>query len=976
MFNKIRYSFSFKLLFLGFLLYLPTYLLSCTDNKKITDLSTSKTVHNADNLQKHIIWPHDNSDLKADNNIIYGKLDNGFRYALMENNMPKNRVSMHLLVNAGSVNEDENEQGVAHFLEHMLFNGSDNFKPGELVKHFQKIGMQFGHDANAHTGFNETVYDVFLSNGSKKSLEDGLIILKDFADGAHLLPSEIEKEKKVVLAEKQSRDSASYRTYISTLKFELPETKIPERLPIGKEKIIIHADQLLLKTFYNTWYRPKNMVLIVVGDFDTKQIISLIKDKFDSIKAKIPAKKNPDFGNINHKGVKAFYHYEKEEKNTSVTIEVLTKIKQEPDLLANRKQNILNDIASQIVENRLYSIIRKPKSFCTSAFIESGTFLRHVKYATISADGNPENWNKNLHLLEQTLRRAIKFGFTSQEIERVKKDFITNFDNAAVKASTRESKRIAHDIIRSVSQEKVFLSPKQEKKIFVPFIKSLTTKKIHSAFKKMWKPDHRLVLVTGNAFLLPANSNPSIKPEDKILSELKNSQKINVTKPDIKKAVSFPYLSAPENTAIIKQRTDIKDLDIVQIEFKNGVSLNLKKTDFKTDEILVNVAFGSGKFSEPADKQGLSELTMAVVNESGLSSLTKDELERAMAGKYSSFMLNVHENYFSLKGNTISKELVLLFQVIYSYILDQGYKENAFYLSMERFNQLYLSLNKTINGAMELSGKNFLAGGDSRFGLPPFDIFKKLTIDDVKTWIDKPLKQEPLEVSVVGDFDENKVINLVSRYLGSLPVRKNSKTAKRSGSIHFPVNQFKKIKILTAIPKGLVTVVYKTEDIWNIKTTRRLNILADIFSDRLRVKIREKLGAAYSPFAFNKPFKAYPGYGMFNAYIETDPKQAYLVADEVKKIALDLSLNGVNHDELLRAVKPAISSIKDMKRTNRYWLNTVLTGSTRHPEKIQWSRSIEIDYANITEKELSLLAKKYLINQKAATIIITSEKTK
>ena len=184
-----------------------------------------------DELQSFSVWPHEKSDLDPDPAIRYGRLPNGLRYVLMPNHEPKNRVSMHLDVQTGSANEVEKERGTAHYLEHMLFNGSTHFPPGELVKFFQSIGMQFGNDANAHTGFYETVYDVLLPDSKKESLEKGLLVFQDYAQGAMLLETEVEKEKKVILAEKRTRDSASYRTYEASLKFEFPDAIISKRLP-------------------------------------------------------------------------------------------------------------------------------------------------------------------------------------------------------------------------------------------------------------------------------------------------------------------------------------------------------------------------------------------------------------------------------------------------------------------------------------------------------------------------------------------------------------------------------------------------------------------------------------------------------------------------------------------------------------------------------------------------------------------------
>ncbi len=306
-------------------------LLSCSFVNQSIDGDENTASENIDLLTQ---WPHENNDLLPDPALVFGKLPNGFRYVLMENQKPKDRVSMHLNVQAGSMHETDEQQGLAHFLEHMLFNGSTNFKPGELVKYFQSIGMEFGPDANAHTGFNNTVYDLLLPEGNRESLEKGLVVMKDYAEGALLLQSETDRERRIVLAEKRTRDSASYRTFVSTLNFELPEARVSKRLPIGKEEVLKNANSKQLKEFYNKWYRPEKLILVMVGDFDSKLAASLIDEKFSSLSPRAPPGLEPDFGEINHEGVKPFYHFEKEAGNTTVGIEVVKKIFRQPDSFA------------------------------------------------------------------------------------------------------------------------------------------------------------------------------------------------------------------------------------------------------------------------------------------------------------------------------------------------------------------------------------------------------------------------------------------------------------------------------------------------------------------------------------------------------------------------------------------------------------------------------------------------------------------
>ncbi len=388
--------------------------------------------------------------------------------------------------------------------------------------------------------------------------------------------------------------------------------------------------------------------------------------------------------------------------------------------------------------------------------------------------------------------------------------------------------------------------------------------------------------------------------------------------------------------------------------------------------MLVNLSFGLGRAVEPADKPGLAALSAEVINESGLGRLKKDEIESALTGRNTDVNFSVKEDSFFFEGKTVSKEVRLLFQLLYAHLTDPGYRADAYKLSMERFRQKYLKLSSSIDGAMSLTGKRFLAGGDSRFGLPPYNMFKQLTLNDVKLWLGASLRHDKIDVSVVGDFDIDAVVDIASKSLGTLPKRRDYKQ-KMLRLPQFPAAQTLEINVATGIPKGLVVIAYPTEDLWNIHRTRLFSVLADIVSERLRERVREKLGAAYSFVAYNTSSRAYPGYGVFQTFVHVDPKEGNMVVGEVKKIISDLVVTGVNNEELKRAIKPTLTGIKDMLQNNYYWLNTVLSGSKTHPQQLDWSRTIMADYASITKEELSILAKQYLDNDKAAVIIVKPE---
>ena len=915
-------------------------------------------------------WPHDHSDLKPDPAVKFGRFDNGFRYVLMENNEPKDRVSLHLNVQSGSLHERENEQGLAHFLEHMLFNGSTHFPPGSLISYFQSIGMQLGPDANARTGFIDTIYDILLPAGDEKTIGQGLLVIEDYAQGALLLPEELESERKVVLAEMKNRDSAGYRTFVSTLQFEFPDAQISKRLPIGKENVIKAMDQSLLKSFYDARYRPDNMILVMVGHFDMKTAERLIAKRFSKMEARRPKLPAPDFGHIHHEGVKALYHYEKEEGNTTVTIEKIEETAPQHDSFELQKRLLIQRLADRIVGYRLDDLLRQKDAPFTTATIRSGEFVGNVNFAEISADCDPKNWEKTLLALGRVLHQALAYGFTKSEVERVKKEKLADLENAVKIASTRNSKMLARHMIHALNRDRVVLSPDQEKELFFPVIEKLTAKDLLNAFKKSWAPDHRLILVTGNAVIDETNDPAA----SKIVSLYNRSQAQPIMAPEEKDIASFPYLPTPKKAATIVSNVFHPDTKVRQIDFGNGVRLNLKKTDFKANEIMMSVVLGKGKSSQPQDKAGMSHLLEGILNESGFGRLNKEDLKRALAGKESGISFEIKEDHFAIRIMSVPDEVELAFQLLYAQMADPGFKMDAYDLVMKRLKQEYDSLNHAVDGAIKLFGARFLAGGDTRFGAAEPDQLNRLSLSDVKQWITPILAHSPLEINVVGDFDMDEMIKFASIYVGTLPKREKQTEAIYSDLPTFPVGKMLHIEVDTQLPQGLVVMSFPTDDIWDIHQTRRLSVLAEVLSERLRKQVREKLGAAYSPYAYNRPSKVYAGFGILHAFIKTAPGYVDQVVAEVQKIAENMATKGISEDELQSSLGPMLTNIKDIKRKNDYWVNTVLSGSTDHPEKLLWAQSIIDDYKSITTKDISMLAKKYLNNEKAATIIVLPEK--
>ncbi len=920
------------------------------------------------------------TDLKSDPSLIHGVLENGFQYYLYQNFKPENRVSIHLDVLAGSMNEKDNQQGLAHYLEHMVFNGSTHFKPGQLVEYFQSIGMDFGGDANAHTGFFETVYDLSLPKGNKANLDKALTIIEDYAGGALLLSSEIDKERGIILSEKRDRDSVSYRTFKASLEFELPGSRIIKRYPIGIKDTINKANHALLKDFYDTWYRPDNMILVMVGDFDISVAKNIIKTKFSNLKPRGKKRECPENKWQDHKGIKTFYHYEPESSSTDITIETISKHDFNLQTFDDLKKDIKNSIGNSILRNRLLRQLGKKDSPFSDISVYSGVYLKNIGFASIGAQTSPDKWQMSLSVLERNLRSVLKFGFTQKELERAKKEYINSLEDSVKKSSTRQSRNIASNIIFKINNKKIFQTPKEKLKILKPFIQSLKIKEIDDSFKDIWKENHRLILVTGNT-KIGVNKDDA---EKIILSEYKRDIKNKIKRYKDTKTIIFPYL--PEliklsklnkniTRELIQNKKIFSDLGIVTVDYKNGIRLNLKKTEFKKNEFIFHFAVNGGKKKEPLSKPGLGLVSENLLNESGLGKADKEDLKEILAGTSVDIKFNVEGNCFSFSGQGKPEEIKLVFELVYSYLNDPGFNKDSLKLVKQRYALSYASMNRTPDGLMYIKGNNFLADGDTRFGLPEPSLINKIGINDIKAWIKPFFKKANIEISIVGDFDLKEAELLTAKYFGTMAKRDDLSLKDLSRKLpRFPAEKKLVLNVDTKLDKSQVRLAFLTDDFWDISKTRTFNLLSRIFSERFRIKIREQLGLAYSAYAYNSPSFSYKDYGILHAVVYTKPSNINKVLINMQSIAKSLFQKGVSIKELNLVKKPVLNHIKDMQKTNTYWLNSVLSGSFKHPEQFMWAKNVFDGYSSISKEMISQLANKYL-NIDNSTIIIIRPKS-
>lgn len=940
-----------------------------------TDSTSLKSKTQSTDPTGRYSWPHSLSDLEPDPDLTMGKFDNGLRYIIMKNKKPEGRVSVHLDIQAGSGYENDSELGIAHFLEHMLFNGTKSYPPGELVKYFQSIGMDYGSDLNARTGYDTAIYDIMLPSGDEKTLDKGLSVLSEFAEDALLLPDEIDKEKGVILSEKRVRNNAQYRIAIATQKFLFDGLRIPERNPIGSEQVIKTAGQRLIKDFYDSWYRPDRMMVVIVGETDVKTAEKLVKKNFSAIKPRAPKREEPSLGSVSHEGEKAFYMYEKEAGGATVSVNVVKSVSPEPDTVASEKEDISRMMAMAILQERLDSIARKKNAPFTKVYSGTGVSLREIDHSAVYAGCEQKNWKNAITTISKEIETALRFGFDKAETERVKKRVLSGIDREIATKSTRDSKALANEIIDSMNDGRVFISPEYQKKTFAPYITALTAEDLSKSFKEIWQDEQRLILLTGNAEI-PEKSG---KPEKLILDAYSKGKEMASVKPEKKADIKFPYLKIPADPGKIIRKTKDKALDITSIEFENGVVLHYKKTSFKADEVMMSVAFGDGKYSEPQNKQGLGFVSEPVMNDSGTGTLSAEDLAKALAGKNIASSFQTSGDKFFYQCTSSNGDLKSLFDLVYSQISDPGFRDEALDRKIKQHEQDYEGLIKSSEGLMRLKAPYFLSGNDRRFLTPDPEMLKKLKTQDLKEWLYPQISSSGIEISVAGDFDEKELTDLVAKYFGSMKKRKPLQKPV-SSKLNFPEGKKLDLTVKSEGKNSSIHIVWPVKDVKDLndlKTIRRLNVLSAVLETRLIKVIREKLGATYSPAAVFDLEMNYEGSAGIHVLINASSEKT----EEIRKVALniaeDLGRSKITNQEFEQAINPILTALKEKLQNNAYWVNGVMAGSVQRPEKLFWSKNAMQDHKAIKKAEVASLAKKYLDNKKAAQITVKSipEKT-
>jgi zinc protease len=700
-------------------------------------------------------WAHERSNLNPDPRVVWGELSNGMRYALMPHKGITGRVSLEFLVLVGSLDEEEHERGLAHFTEHMAFNGTRHFKQEDMLAFSQKLGMTFGSDVNAHTGIDQTVYLLQYKQNDEALLREGFGFLRDIADGITFDSNEIEKERGVILSELRGRDGIQYRLSESAKKFVFEGLSLSNRSPIGLTEVINSVNRDTFLKFYQKWYRPDLMVLVAVGDFEPEVFEKLIQETFSDLKR--PAEKIPNrkLGKlVRSKGLKGHIYRISDIGTVFVQATSIRKGKKSKDTIEARKKETLSYFSAALLGDR----VNKAISRSAGGSADHSTISNHVvSSASITIGGG--DWRHGILSLDQVLRYTEKNGFREKDIEWVRKRMLTDVRRNLSLYPTLDPAIISGDLVKSIVEDKVFIGLDRELKLRDKVLRELTPKSVHRAFSDNWDLNNLAFHLAGEV---------SIKGGLKtVMKEVKRyrSEQLSYSPLQERLDVAFEPVDWGEK-GVIKETKRIPEFDAMLSRFENNVRLNFIHSDQEPGIVRAIVRVGDGLFELPEDRIGLREFGLNTVLGSGTSHYRAEEIQSILSVSMQGFSFDVKDHdSFSFRGGFSSYELNTFLGIVTDFLYWPIFTKAAHQSAKMSSAMARMGGASGIGGGLQMLD-NYLYRDDARFAWGGPRDYGSLRVSAVENWLRKPLTRGYVEISLIGDISEEEAIDSVARTLG------------------------------------------------------------------------------------------------------------------------------------------------------------------------------------------------------------------
>ena len=889
--------------------------------------------------------------IPVDTQITTGKFANGLRYYVRANKKPANRGELRLVVNAGSILEENDQQGLAHFVEHMAFNGTKHFPKQDIVKLMESLGMRFGPHVNAYTSFDETVYMLQVPTDKPDVLDKSFQVLEDWAHDLSFDDAEIDKERGVVMEEWRLGRGAEARMRDKQFPILLKDSRYADRLPIGKPEIIENVKHDRLKTFYADWYRPDLMAVVAVGDFDKAAVEGLIRQHFGSIAPAQAPKPRPAYSVPDHPETLYTIASDKEAGSSSVSVYSLMAVRDQTTVGAYRRQ-LLEILFSSMLNARFAELAQKSDAPFLGAGTSRGLFVRTREYTTLSAGVKDEGLERGLDATFTEFARVARFGFTPVELDRQKTNLLRFIERAVTEKENQESGSFAAEYIRNFLEQEPIPGIVYENDLYHRFVPAITLAEVN-ALAKDWLPERNRV-VTVN---MPDKPGLPVPTESKLAGVMAAVTGKTLT-PWADTVDLQPLMETTPAPGSIVKTTSKPEFGVTEWELSNGVKVVLKPTTFKEDEVVFR-ATSPGGSSLVSDTDYVPAVTASqVVAAGGVGKFSSIDLRKILTGKVASVSPSIDEESENLGGQASRKDLETLFQLIYLRFTQPRPDPQIFGVitSQTKARLANQEADPEFAFGKELETTLFLNHPRRR----PITaaIVDQMNLDkSVAFYKDRFADASDFTFTFVGSFDLDTLKPFVERYLATLPALHRKETWKDIGA-RYATGVIEK-KVEKGIePKSQTVIVFTGPFQYNQEQRIAIRAMSQVLETRLLDVLREDLGGTYS-VSVGPSYDKIPReeYRIDISFGSNPTRTEDLVKTVLKEIEL-LKTNGPTEKQVADVKQTFLRDLETNSKQNNFYL-TNISLRYQYGEDLTSLFHLEDYYNKLTPATVQQAAKTY-----------------
>lgn len=862
-------------------------------------------------------------EIPADPDVRIGKLDNGLTYYIRHNNWPENRADFYIAQKVGSIQEEESQRGLAHFLEHMCFNGTTNFKGNEVIRYCESIGVKFGRDLNAYTSIDQTVYNISnVPTERQTALDSCLLILHDWADGLTLAPEEIDKERGVIHEEWRLRTSATSRMFERNLPALYPGSKYGVRYPIGLMSVIDNFKPQELRDYYEKWYHPQNQGIIVVGDVDVDYTESKIKELFGGIKN--PENPAPIVDETVPDNAEPIVVIDKDKEQNINYVELMIKHDAFPTEMKNSPAYLIYQYvmaaATSMLNDRYEEAALNSECPFVSAEAEDGNYLFAKTKDALAIEVSPKEMGQSAEALKAAFieaRRAAEFGFTATEFERYKQDFLSLLDKQYSNKDKRYNSQFYAQYRKNFLENDPIPSIDYYYQTMKQLVPMLPVEAVNEVMKDLVPAnDSNMVIISLNN-----EKEGNVYPtEEGLLNAVREAraQQIEAYVDNVK---NEPIMTEKPKPGTIKSERKSDKFGYSELTLSNGATVILKQTDLKKDQVLLSgEGFGGTSLYGEADYTNLQAFD-DVIGASGLGAFSSTELTKALAGKIANVSLTMGgELYTEVEGSSTPKDVETMLQLLYLYFTDINKDQKAYDNLIKQYEVVLKDRALSPDIALSDSLTATVYGHNPRLAPLTIDRIPEVNYDRILAIAkERTANASAWTFTIIGNFDNDSIRPLICQYIASLPAKGKIEKGKRvnflqKGKI---TNQFKRKQ---ETPKSTAYMIWYNEDMpYSLERSIQADIAGQVLSMIYLKKIREEESAAYSVGAAGR-FSIGDNYhnAEILAYcpmkIEKRELTVKILGEEAQNLA-----NSCDEDMLKKVKEYMLKNIDDQSKTNGYW---------------------------------------------------------